>query len=56
LLKQKRLEAYVRARRLGGDEARVALVCCSDDLDGLEHDMRRLWIMKVASASLGGNT
>ncbi|MBC7350870.1 MAG: hypothetical protein H5U08_00780 [Thermogutta sp.] len=41
LLKQKRFEAYVRARRLGGDKARVALVCCSNDPDGLEHEMRR---------------
>ncbi|GBC77426.1 hypothetical protein HRbin08_00904 [bacterium HR08] len=41
LLKLKLFEAYVRARQLGGDEARVALVCCSDDPDGLEHEMRR---------------
>ena len=41
LLKQKLFEAYVRARQLGGDEARIALVCCSDDPDSLEHEMRR---------------
>ncbi|HWP47345.1 MAG TPA: hypothetical protein VNM22_09310 [Candidatus Limnocylindrales bacterium] len=40
-LKLKLFEAYIRARQLGGDEARVALVCCSDDPDGLEHEMRR---------------
>lgn len=40
-LKLKLFEAYVRARQLGGDEARVALVCCSDDPEGLEHEMRR---------------
>lgn len=41
LLKLKLFEAYIRARQLGGDEARVALVCCSDDPEGLEHEMRR---------------
>lgn len=41
MLKFKLFEAYVRARQLGGDEARIALVCCSNDPDGLEHDMRR---------------
>ncbi|MBD2311103.1 DUF1887 family protein [Desertifilum sp. FACHB-1129] len=28
--KSKLFEAYIRARQLGGDEARVALVCCAD--------------------------
>jgi hypothetical protein len=28
--KEKLFEAYVRARELGGDEARIALVCCYD--------------------------
>jgi len=41
LLKLKLFEAYIRARQLGGDEARVALVCCSNDPEGLEHEMRR---------------
>lgn len=41
LLKSKLFEAYIRARQLGGDEARVALVCCIDDGDGLQHEMRR---------------
>jgi len=41
LLKLKLFEAYVRARQLGGDEARVALVCCSNNPEGLEHEMRR---------------
>lgn len=31
LCKSKLFEAYLRARQMGGDEARVALVCCSDD-------------------------
>jgi hypothetical protein len=29
LLKGKLFEAYVRARQMGGDEARVGLVCCA---------------------------
>ncbi len=41
LLKLKLFEAYVRARQLGGDEARVALVCCNKYPDRLEHEMRR---------------
>jgi hypothetical protein len=40
-LKQKLFEAQVRAQQLGGDEARVALVCCADDPNGLEAEVRR---------------
>ena len=36
LCKNKLFEAYLRARELGGDEARVALVCCSDKPDALK--------------------
>lgn len=39
-LKLKLLEASVRAAQLGGDEARVALVCCADDAKGLQNEMR----------------
>ncbi|MCP2727173.1 Card1-like endonuclease domain-containing protein [Limnofasciculus baicalensis] len=31
--KLKLFEAYIRARQLGGDEARVALVCCASEKD-----------------------
>gem|GEM_PF-216058 len=31
--KSKLFEAYIRARQLGGDEARVALVCCTSEKD-----------------------
>lgn len=31
--KQKLFEGYIRARQLGGDEARVALVCCANPKD-----------------------
>ncbi|MCL4424055.1 MAG: hypothetical protein M1553_01050 [Firmicutes bacterium] len=41
LLKHKLFEAFIRARQLGGDEARVALVCCSDDPERLEREMSR---------------
>jgi hypothetical protein len=40
-LKLKLFEAYVRARQLGGDEARVALVCLSDEPHNLEREMQR---------------
>ncbi|MCU0552277.1 MAG: DUF1887 family CARF protein [Leptolyngbya sp. Prado105] len=36
LCKRKLFEAYLRAKQLGGDEARVALVCCSDKPDLLK--------------------
>ncbi|SHM92179.1 protein of unknown function [Caldanaerovirga acetigignens] len=41
ILKQKLFEAYVRAQQLGGDEARVALICCAEDPAGLEQEIRR---------------
>ncbi len=41
LLKHKLMEAYIRARQLGGDEARIALVSGSDDPDGLEREIRQ---------------
>ncbi|MDK2882197.1 MAG: hypothetical protein PWP58_533 [Bacillota bacterium] len=40
-LKLALFEAYVRAQQLGGDEARVALVCCAEDPAGLEQEIRR---------------
>lgn len=40
-LKLKLFEAYVRTRQLGGDEARVALVCTNDRPEWLEGEMRR---------------
>lgn len=39
LLKSKLFEAYVRARQMGGDEARIALVCCSDKPEQVEQQM-----------------
>ena len=43
LLKQKLFEAYVRARQMGGDEACIALVCCTtqETTDELEAEMHR---------------
>lgn len=40
-LKRKLFEAYVRARQLGGDEAQVALICGSDDPQGLADEIRQ---------------
>jgi hypothetical protein len=41
LLKSKLFEAYIRARQLGGDEARIGLICCSERPEELEREMRR---------------
>jgi hypothetical protein len=41
LLKTKLFEAYIRAHQLGGDEARVALICTTSAPAGLEHEMKR---------------
>lgn len=39
LCKSKLFEAYIRARQMGGDEAKTALVCCYGDADALEQEM-----------------
>lgn len=39
LCKSKLFEAYLRAQQMGGDEARVALVCCSDEPDSLKAEI-----------------
>lgn len=39
LCKSKLFEAYLRAQQMGGDEARVGLVCCSDEPDSLKAEM-----------------
>ncbi len=41
MLKLKLFEAFMRARQLGGDEARVALVCCSTDPQEVEKEAHR---------------
>lgn len=40
-LKQKLFEVFIRARQLGGDEARVALVCCSEKPQEIEREARQ---------------
>ena len=47
-LKQKLFEADVRARQIGGDEARTALVCraMKKTTNALENEMRRDIILK----------
>ncbi|MBP0002360.1 MAG: DUF1887 family protein [Cyanobacteria bacterium SBC] len=42
--KNKLFEAYLRARELGGDEARVALVCCYANPEKIEQDMAKFGI------------
>jgi hypothetical protein len=39
LCKSKLFEAYLRARQMGGDEARVALICCTDEPDALKAEI-----------------
>jgi hypothetical protein len=43
MCKLKLFEAYVRARNLAGDEARVGLVCMANDPKKLEQEMVRSW-------------
>ncbi len=43
-LKRKLFEAVIRARQMGGDEACVALVCCSNDPEGLQAETRNLFL------------
>lgn len=40
LCKSKLFEAYIRARQLGGEQARVALVCCYDKPKDLANEMK----------------
>jgi len=44
--KLKLFEAFTRARQLGGDEARAALVCCSDDPRLVESEVGEVWDIK----------
>ena len=37
------LEIYVRARQLGGDEARIGLICLVEDQKRLEEEIKSLW-------------
>lgn len=41
--KQKLFEVFTRARQLGGDEARAALVCCFDDPRKIEEEAGEVW-------------
>lgn len=42
LCKTKLFEAYLRAEQMGGSEAKVALVCCSEEPDTLEAELSTL--------------
>jgi hypothetical protein len=41
--KQHLFEAFVRARQLGGDEARVGLACCVQNPEPLKLELEREW-------------
>ncbi len=41
--KQKLFEAYIRARQLGGDEARVGLVCADENAHRFEREVIQKW-------------
>jgi NAD(P)H-hydrate repair Nnr-like enzyme with NAD(P)H-hydrate epimerase domain len=43
MCKLKLFEAYVRARNLAGDEARVGLVCMAKEPKKIEQEMVRSW-------------
>lgn len=42
LCKSKLFEAHLRAQQMGGDEARVALVCCFNDPESLKAEVSRI--------------
>ncbi|MEA3395841.1 MAG: hypothetical protein U9R05_00065, partial [Chloroflexota bacterium] len=44
--KQKLFEAYIRARQLGGDEARVGLVCAYEKAYRFEAEVEQEWLAK----------
>jgi len=48
LCKSKLFEAYLRARQMGGDEARVALICCTNEPDTLKAEVAVLDDKKIA--------
>ncbi|MBW4650111.1 MAG: DUF1887 family protein [Kastovskya adunca ATA6-11-RM4] len=48
LCKLKLFEAYLRARQMGGDEARVALICCTNEPNTLKAEMALLDDKKIA--------
>lgn len=44
--KSKLFEVLTRARQMGGEAARAALVCCSDDPQAVEADIGEVWDLK----------
>ena len=42
-LKQKLFEAYVRGQQLGGDEAKIGLVCFSSDPNTIQKEIEKEW-------------
>jgi hypothetical protein len=58
MLKQKLFEAYIRARQMGGEEARVALVCSASpespesNPKKIEEELQDEWRLKIRSVYL----
>ncbi len=52
-LKQKMFEAYIRGRQLGGDEARIGLICYSNDPDQVKDEIEEEWDSKGKIAVFG---
>jgi hypothetical protein len=55
LCKSKLFEAYVRAAQLGGDEAKVGLVCCHSSPAALQQQVQELWRAETKRFRVFGN-
>ena len=51
--KEHLLEAFVRAKQLGGDEARVGLVCLTEEKETLEKEIKSSWDIQGKSKVFG---
>ena len=51
--KEHLLEVYVRSRQIGGDEARVGLVCCYRDPDALQQEIEETWFTEGRVRAFG---
>jgi hypothetical protein len=53
--KEHLLEVYVRARQIGGDEARIGLVCCYPDPSALQDEINETWFTEGRIRVFGMN-
>jgi len=54
LNKSKLFEVYIRAAQLGGDEAKIALVCCEMDPSRLEDEVQDSWQVRQGRIKVFG--